>query len=89
MLINSSNFIDGADYSSGPYSITLPAEMTNVSFDISITDDDVPEPDETFCLAINSHPLPDYIEIDTKGSTITIINDDSNGKCAVYIGDQA
>ena len=63
--------------------------MTSVSFDISITDDDVPEPDETFRLVIISRPLPDYIKIDTKGSTVTILNDDSNGKCAFYIGDRA
>ena len=74
-------YIDGVDYGSGPYSVTLPAEMTSVSFDIPITDDDVPEIDETFCLTINSRPLPDYIMLDTKGTTVTIINDDSNGKC--------
>ena len=74
-------YIDGVDYGSGPYSVILPAEMTSVSFDIPITDDDVPEIDETFRLTINSRPLPDYIMFDTKATTVTIINDDSNGKC--------
>ena len=82
--ITSNDFIDGVDYSSGPYSVTLPANITIVPFHISITDDDVPEPDETFRLAINSRSLPDYIEIDTKSSTVTILNDDSNGKSIHY-----
>ena len=82
--ITSNNFIDGVDYSPGPYSVTLHADMTRISFDISITDDNVPEPDETFRLAINSRPLPNYIKFGTKGSTVTIINDDSNGKSSIY-----
>ena len=58
--------------------------MTRVPFYIFITDDDVPEPDEDFRLIIrnNAKFLPNYIEIDRRITTITIINDDSNSKYA-------
>ena len=59
--------------------------MTKVSFNISIIDDDMPEPDEDIRLAIsnNAEVLPNYIEIERRFTTVTIIDDDdSNSKYA-------
>ena len=59
--------------------------MTKVSFNISIIDDDMPEPDEDVRLAIsnNAEVLPNYIEIERRFTTVTIIDDDdSNSKYA-------
>ena len=47
----------------GPYSVTIPAGQTNASFNISIIDDDIPENDETFVIAINSSSLPNGVTI--------------------------
>ena len=47
----------------GPYSVTIPAGEMNASFSISIIDDDIPENDETFVIAINSSSLPNGVTI--------------------------
>ena len=65
-----SNLIGGADYNSGPYSVTFPAGMTSVSFVIIINNDNILEDDEDFNLAI----LPTTYNL--SGATVIIINDD-------------
>ena len=42
------------DYNSGPYSVTFPAGMTSVRFNIPIDDDDINEDMEFFTITINS-----------------------------------
>ena len=53
--------IGGYDYVSGPYFITVPANMTSVIFNVTITDDDAYESLEKFALIINSTSLPSHI----------------------------
>ena len=42
------------DYTSGPYSVTFPAEVTSVPFYIPINDDNIFEDNENFILTIIS-----------------------------------
>ena len=42
----------------GPYSVTFRAGEISASFNISIIDDNIPEQNETFVIAINSSSLP-------------------------------
>lgn len=68
-------FIGGVDFSSGPYTVTFPARMTQVSLDVPLTDDNILEGDETFLLVFASLPNgvtdsnPFYAEV-------TIVDDD-------------
>ena len=64
------------DYDSGPYTVTFPSGVTNVSFDIMISDNNQPESDETFYLIINSFSLPHNITITDLGQATVIILDD-------------
>ena len=70
---NHNNLIGGGvDYNSGPYNVTFPAGMTNVSFVIIINDDNILEDDE-FNLTI----YPNNITTDSiSRATVIIINDD-------------
>ena len=67
------------DYGSGPYTVTFPAGMTMVSFNIPINDDDILEGSESFMLTIDPNSLPSGGTI-TVGSpdqaTVTIVDDD-------------
>ena len=67
----------GVDYDSGPYTITFPAGVTHVSFDVPITNDIVLENDEEFNFIINLSSLPTGIS-DSHPSlvTVTIVDDD-------------
>ena len=70
----------------GPYSVPFPAGEMNASFNISIMDDNIPEDNETFVIAINPSLLPTNVMIasptpgaqtDSPGqANITIVNDD-------------
>lgn len=71
-------FCKGLDYNSGPYTVTFPAGITSVSFDVSVINDDILENNETFDLIIMSRSLPDKVTRgNLKMSTITIIDNDS------------
>ena len=79
-----SSLIGGGDYASGPYSVTIPAGHTSVSFDISITDDDLVEDDEILRLAIMPESLPYLVSRGNPGvAMITIVSDD--GKSSVLV----
>jgi len=77
--VNSSeNTTGGVDYDSGPYTVTFPAGVTSVPFNVPIKDDNILENNEDFTLTImRSSALPDGV---TRGSTsqatITIVDDD-------------
>ena len=78
-----SSLIGGGDYIPGPYSVTIPAEHTSVSFDISITDDGVVEYDEIFSLAIAPESLPYLVSRGNPGvAMVTIVSDD--GKSSLF-----
>ena len=64
------------DYTSGPYSVTFPAGVTNVPFSISVNDDNVFEENENFTLTINSS-LPTGVMVGNPGqATVTIVDND-------------
>ena len=64
------------DYTSGPYSVTFPAGVINVPFNISINDDNIFEENENFTLTINSS-LPTGVMVGNPGqATVTIVDND-------------
>ena len=64
------------DYTSGPYTVTIPAGQTTATFNVPITDDIVLEGDENFMLTINQ-TLPDGVTRGTPSeATVTIVDDD-------------
>ena len=65
------------DYTSGPYSVTIPAGQTTATFDVPINDDDVLEGNENFMLTINETALsPDVTRGNPGEATVTIVDDD-------------
>ena len=76
-VFNTSLHVGGVDYSpAGPYSVTIPAGMTNVSFSISINPDNILEGDEVFLLTIDQISIPTVIVSDDS-ALVVIIDDDS------------
>ena len=69
--------LGGVDYDSGPYNVTFPAGVTNVSFDVPITNDNILDDKEIFTLTIAPNSLPSNV---TRGNldqvTIVILDDD-------------
>ena len=62
---------------SGPYNVTFPANATCATFNISIVDDTIYEPNETFMLAINSSTLPTNVSLGYPSqATVTMVDDD-------------
>ena len=67
----------GVDYTSGPYAVTIPAGMTSVTFNVSITDDNILEVNENFVLTIDPSSLPTCVTHGNLGhATVTILDDD-------------
>ena len=59
--------------------------MTNVSFNISIINDDVLENDEIFQLVFDLNSLPiNVTRGEIKQATVTIVNDGGSGKWNLY-----
>ena len=52
------NVLIGADYISGPYTITFPAGRIMEVLTITVTNDNILEVNESFSLAVNSTALP-------------------------------
>ena len=74
------NCIDNDDYDTGPYTLTIPAGENDVTFSVSITDDNIREQSETFHLIIDESSLPMASHItsgDPSRTTVTIMDDDS------------
>ena len=66
------------DYTSGPYTVTIPAGMTTATFDIPITDDAIREGNEDFMITIDPSSLPDGVTRGDPGeATVTIVDDES------------
>ena len=64
------------DYTSGPYTVTIPAGVTTATFSVPITDDMILEGDEDFMLTIDPS-LPDGVMLGTPSeATVTIVDDD-------------
>ena len=64
------------DYTSGPYSVTFPAGVTSVLFNISINDDNIFEENENFTLTINSSLSTVVMVGDPGEATVTIVDND-------------
>jgi len=80
MYINS---LIGSDYISGPYNVTFPAGTTRTVLDISVTNDNILEINESFSLMVNSAVLASNVA-SVDQTIITII--DNDGKLIrVYI----
>ena len=70
------------DYTTGPYSVTISAGMTNTSYNISITNDNLLEESETFYIFLNPTFLPSGVVVgDINQAAVTIINDDGKQRC--------
>ena len=64
------------DYTSGPYTVTFPARVTMVTFDIPINDDKICEGNENFMLTIDETSLPTGVTRGTPSeATVTIVDD--------------
>ena len=64
------------DYTSGSYSVTFPAGVTSVPFNIPINDDNILEDNENFTLTINSL-LPTGVMVgNLSQATVTIVDND-------------
>ena len=68
------------DYTSGPYSVTFPAGVTSVLFNISINDDNIVEDNETFMLTINSSLATGVMVGNPSQATMTIVDNDGKLK---------
>ena len=69
---------NNTDYDSGPYNVMFPAGSTSIPFDVSITNDNILESNETFSLNIISSSAPDRVSITSpRQSAMTIIDNDS------------
>ena len=69
----------GDDYNFGPYTVTFPAGMTSVPFNVPIIDEMICEGNETFTLTIDSSSLPKNVGVaDPGNTTVTIV--DNEGK---------
>ena len=65
------------DYGSGPYTVTFPAGVTDVPFNVSINDDMISEANEDFTLTIDPSSLPTGGTVGIPGSAVvTIIDND-------------
>ena len=70
-------FIDNNDYDAGPYTVTIPAGQNDVTFSVSITDDNIHEESETFNLIIDESSLPGGVTSSNSNTvTVTIMDDD-------------
>ncbi|XP_065884398.1 IgGFc-binding protein-like isoform X2 [Dysidea avara] len=70
--------IRGDDYTSGPYSVTFPAGVTRVPFDVPINDDRVLEINERFNLVISPTSLPRNVTRGNIDRTTVIIRDNDD-----------
>ena len=77
---------EGVDYDSGPYTVTFPAGVISVPFDVPIIDDNILEDDEDFHLNIVSITTLLINRASASGqtqTTVTIMDDDSKSRCSV------
>ena len=67
----------GGDYNSGNYTVEIPASRSVVSFNVSITDDNVFEGNENFTLSLTVPLSTEGILVgEPRRTTVIIIDDD-------------
>ena len=73
------------DYTSGPYTVTFPAGVTIIPFDVAINDDKISEGVENFMLTINQTSLPTDVSQHTPSkATVNIVDNERKYKiCSV------
>ena len=73
------------DYTSGPYTVTFPAGVTIIPFDVPINDDKISEDVENFMLTINQTSLPTDVSQHTPSkATVNIVDNERKYKiCSV------
>ena len=71
--------IGGSDYSGESFSVTFPARVNVMSFNVSIINDNIAEPAESFTLTLEIPPASVALAV-TRGSpdnvTVNIIDDE-------------
>jgi len=72
------------DYSPGPYIFTIPSGNISISFNISITDDNILETMEDFFLSIDPLSLPDGVTVGNEGNTTVVIVDNDCKCCSAF-----
>ena len=65
------------DYTSGPYTVTIPAGQTTATFNVPITDDMILEGNEDFMLTIDETSLPGGVRLGTPDEATVIIMDNN------------
>ena len=76
------SYTGGIDYFLGPFSVTFPAGVISVPFNVTLVDDDLVEPYESFTLYIDTSSLPDNVKrVYPYSVSVTIVDDDS--KCLI------
>ena len=71
----------GVDYNSGPYIVQFNVGVTSVPFDVSVTNDNILEGNETFNLHINTSSLPSSVIAGAYDQTaVTIVANDGKYK---------
>ena len=76
---------NNVDYDSGPHTMIIPAGNIIAVFDVSITDDNMFEMNETFKLSIETTSLPRKVFVSAADrfpsrTTVYIVDDDLQGK---------
>ncbi len=70
----------GSDYTSSPYSVTIPAGRRSATLDIGIVADDQEEVDEAFAVEIHMGTLPSGVTLGSPG-TVTVTIADAPPPC--------
>ena len=64
------------DYTSGPYTVTIPPGQTTATHNVPIINDTILEEDENFILTIDETSLPTGVTCGNPGqATVTIVDD--------------
>ena len=74
--------LDSEDYIGGIFSLVLPQGESQVCFNLTIVDDAMPEPTETFFVFLNN--LEPGVDNNAAMATVQIINDDGEKTC-IYL----
>ena len=69
---------EGSDFVFVPQNVSFPAEVTMVTFNVTIIEDNILEHNESFSLGIDPLTVPNRVTVGSSGdTTVTILNDDS------------
>ena len=67
-----------SDFILRTHSISFPARVTRVAFNVTIIEDNVLEPNENFSVGVDPITVPSKVTVGSSSrTTVTILNDDS------------